>query len=85
MEKGLSERHTRALLKLLKLDDEVIIRKAIYKISKNQMTVKKAEAMIKDILDNPKEEPKTEEELLKRNMKAMINMKNIPKHYKAGV
>lgn len=41
MEKGLSERHTRALLKLLKLDDEVIIRKAIDKISKNQMTVKK--------------------------------------------
>ena len=75
MEKGLSERHTRALLKLLKLDDEEIIIKAIDKISKNQMTVKKAEAMIKDILANPKEEPKTEEETPKRNMKAMINMR----------
>ncbi len=75
MEKGLSERHTRALLKLLKLDDEEIIIKAIDKISKNQMTVKKAEALIKDILANPKDEPKMEEEPPKRNMKAMINMR----------
>ena len=62
-------------IRLLKLDDEEIIIKAIDKISKNQMTVKKAEAMIKDILDNPKEEPKSEEEPPKRNMKAMINMR----------
>lgn len=74
MEKGLSERHTRALLKLQKLEDEDIIRKVIEKISKNQLTVKKTEAMIKDILANPKDEPK-EDELPKRNMKAMINMR----------
>ncbi len=36
---------------------------------------KRDEAMIKDILDNPKEEPKTEEEPPQRNMKAMINMR----------
>lgn len=74
MEKGLSERHTRALLKLQKLEDEDIIRKVIEKISKNQLTVKKTEAMIKDILANPKDEPK-EDEPPKRNMKAMINMR----------
>lgn len=74
MEKGLSERHTRALLKLQKLEDENIIRKVIEKISKNQLTVKKTEAMIKDILANPKDEPK-EDEPPKRNMKAMINMR----------
>lgn len=74
MEKGLSERHTRALLKLQKLEDEDIIRKVIEKISKNQLTVKKTEAMIKDILANPKDEPKKDEPP-KRNMKAMINMR----------
>lgn len=72
IENGLSERHTRALLKL---KDEKIMEEVISKISKNELTVKRTESLIKDILESTSDEKIDKESPKKRNVKAMINMK----------
>ncbi len=73
IENGLSERHTRALLKL---KDEEIMKDVISKISKNELTVKRTESLIKEILENtPKQDNSKDEPAKKRNVKAMINMR----------
>lgn len=74
IENGLSERHTRALLKLLKLKNNSTIENLIDKISKEQLTVKKTEILIKEIQENPKSEPEKKSSP-KKNVKAMINMR----------
>lgn len=74
MEKGLSERHTRALLRLLKLKNNSTIENLIDKISKEELTVKKTEILIKEILENPKSDIEKKSSP-KKNVKAMINMR----------
>ena len=58
VENNLTERHARALLKL---PTEELINEVLDKIIKNELTVKKTEKMIKDILDeieNPQDDDK---------------------------
>ncbi|TQQ84571.1 nucleoid occlusion protein [Peptacetobacter hominis] len=69
VEKGLTERHTRALLKL---PNEELMFEVIDKVAKNELTVKRTETLIKEIvsgMENPKKPEK------KRNIKAMIDMR----------
>ena len=49
IENGLTERHARALLKL---PNEELMEDVIAKIVKNELTVKKTEKLIKDILES---------------------------------
>lgn len=69
IENGLTERHARALLKL---PDEKLQASVLEKIIKNDLTVKKTEKLIKDILDDmtKEEEPKS-----KQNIKSLINFR----------
>ena len=71
VENKLTERHTRALLKL---KDEELMLDVIEKIAKNELTVKRTETLIKEIVNGiPKEEEKTIKK--KGNINAMINMR----------
>ena len=69
LEHGLTERHARALLKL---PDEELQKEVLQKIVSRDLTVKKTEKLIKDILDDltKEEEPKT-----RQNVKGLINLK----------
>ncbi|KDR96373.1 chromosome partitioning protein, ParB family [Peptoclostridium litorale DSM 5388] len=74
---GLTERHARALLKL---PDDGLRLSVLETIIKNDLTVKKAEQLISDILSdiaNPPQEEKTEDPKKKstRNIKGFINFK----------
>lgn len=69
IENGLTERHARALLKL---PDKELQIEVLNKVIKNDLTVKKTEKLIKDILEEitKEEEPKT-----KQNIKSIINFR----------
>lgn len=68
IENGLTERHARALLKL---PTQELVDKVVNKIIKNDLTVKKTEKLIKDIL----EEIETPENTKKQNIKGSMGIK----------
>lgn len=57
VQNGLTERHARALLKL---PNEELMSQVVSKIIKNELTVKKTEKLVKDILDNIEAKEDTE-------------------------
>ena len=68
VENDLTERHARALLKL---PNEELIREVLDKVIKNELTVKKTEKLIKDILD----ELESPQEDKKSNVKGTMGMR----------
>ena len=62
VQNGLTERHARALLKL---PNEELMNEVVLKIVKNELTVKKTEKLVKDILDNieAKENPEKKQNI----------------------
>ncbi|QIB27868.1 nucleoid occlusion protein [Caloranaerobacter azorensis] len=69
IENGLTERHARALLKL---PDKELQIEVLNKVIKNDLTVKKTEKLIKDILEEITKEKEPES---KQNIKSIINFK----------
>ncbi|MBS4539305.1 nucleoid occlusion protein [Clostridium sp. D2Q-11] len=72
LENGLSERHARALLKL---PEEDLQFKILDRVIKNDLTVKKTEALIKSILEDLTDIKKEEEEKSKQKIKSLINFR----------
>jgi ParB family chromosome partitioning protein len=66
VEKDLTERHARALLKL---PNEELMREVLDKVIKNELTVKKTEKLIKDILEDLQD---TQEPEKKQNIKSAM-------------
>ena len=66
VEKDLTERHARALLKL---PNEELMREVLDKVIKNELTVKKTEKLIKDILEDLQD---TQEQEKKQNIKSAM-------------
>ncbi|KNF07287.1 stage 0 sporulation protein J [Gottschalkia purinilytica] len=69
VESGLTERHARAMLKL---PDEELQASVLERVIKNELTVKKTEKLINDILEDltKEEEPKN-----RQNIKSLINFR----------
>jgi len=69
LENGLTERHARALLKL---PDEELQKKALERIIKNDLNVKRTEKLVNDFLEEitSEEEPRSNQ-----NVKSLINFK----------
>ena len=71
VQNGLTERHARALLKL---PNEELMSQVVSKIIKNELTVKKTEKLVKDILDNIEAKEDTEK---KQNIKRLYKIDEI--------
>ena len=69
VENGLTERHARALLKL---PNEELMDEVIQKVTKNELTVKKTEKLIKDILESIELENNPEK---KQNIKCSMSIR----------
>ena len=69
VENGLTERHARALLKL---PNEELMNEVIQKVAKNELTVKKTEKLIKDILESIELENNPEK---KQNIKCSMSIR----------
>lgn len=69
VENNLTERHARALLKL---PDEELMKSVLDKVIKNELTVKKTEKLIKDILENLED---TQEPEKKQNVKGAMGIR----------
>ena len=69
VQNGLTERHARALLKL---PNEELMSQVVSKIIKNELTVKKTEKLVKDILDNIEAKEDTEK---KQNIKCSMSIR----------
>ena len=69
IEHNLTERHGRALLKLT---DDDLRRKVLDKVIKNELNVKKTEALVDVILDDL---TKKDEKVSKQNIKSLINIR----------
>ena len=69
IENELTERHARALLKL---PNEELMNEVISKVVKNELTVKKTEKLIKDILENIELEKDPEK---KQNIKCSMSIR----------
>lgn len=79
IENNLTERHARAFLKL---PSEDLMQSVLDKVIKNELTVKKTEKLIQDVL----EETKVQEEPDKKTeYKGCYEYKNLHKYYKAGL
>ena len=68
VQNGLTERHARALLKL----PNELMSQVVSKIIKNELTVKKTEKLVKDILDNIEAKEDTEK---KQNIKCSMSIR----------
>ena len=69
VQNGLTERHARALLKL---PNEELMSQVVSEIIKNELTVKKTEKLVKDILDNIEAKEDTEK---KQNIKCSMSIR----------
>ncbi len=69
VENGLTERHARALLKL---PNEELMMDVVKKVAKQELTVKKTEKLINDILENIKAENEPEK---RQNMKCSMGIR----------
>ena len=81
VQNGLTERHARALLKL---PNEELMNEVVLKIVKNELTVKKTEKLVKDILDNieAKENPEKKQNI-KCSMSIRIYLNTLKQAYDA--
>ena len=74
VENGLTERHARALLKL---PNEELINKVLDRVIKNDLTVKKTEKIIKEILEELESTDKTKKQNIKGSMAIKIYLNTI--------
>ncbi len=71
LDKELTERHARALLRI---PDDTLKRKVLEKIIKNDLTVKRTEKLVENVLNEMTKDEKTENEI-SQNIKSLINLR----------
>ncbi|MDR1773881.1 MAG: nucleoid occlusion protein [Clostridioides sp.] len=72
VENNLTERHARALLKL---PSEELMKQVLDKVVSNELTVKKTEKLISDILDDLDDDKKDDDNKKKQNIKVSMGMR----------